>query len=64
MAKRLLDSVANHQFSAPIESIKLYLSLGVVLIAAKKSPEVFIALADAAMYQAKEAGGNQYIFAS
>ena len=64
VAKRLLDSVANHQFSTPIESIKLCLSLGVVLIADKKSPEIFIALADAAMYQAKEGGGNQYVFAS
>jgi diguanylate cyclase (GGDEF)-like protein/PAS domain S-box-containing protein len=64
VAKRLLDSVANHQFTTSIESIKLYLSLGVVLISDKKSPESFIVLADAAMYQAKESGGNRYVFAS
>ncbi|HRD02641.1 MAG TPA: sensor domain-containing diguanylate cyclase [Candidatus Saccharicenans sp.] len=64
IARRLLDSVANHQFITQIESIKLYLSIGVVLISNKKSPGSFIALADSAMYQAKESGGNQYILAS
>jgi diguanylate cyclase (GGDEF)-like protein len=64
VARRLMDCVADHQFTVPGESFKLFLSVGIVLITTKKAPESFIALADSAMYQAKERGGNQYVIGS
>ncbi len=64
VARRLMDCVADHQFTVPGESFKLFLSIGIVLITTKKAPESFITLADSAMYQAKERGGNQYVIGS
>lgn len=60
MANKLLE-VLSHQFVLDGQIIHTYASVGIVIYPnGVEDPEMLLAQADKAMYQAKKAGGNRY----
>jgi GGDEF domain-containing protein len=58
LAERLLASTAE-PFDANGHPVELGISVGVALVRWPSSADTLLALADAALYEAKQAGGNQ-----